>query len=322
MVEWIEVKGPTVDLAVQVAMTELNVTDREGVEVEVLEQPDKGFLGIGRKDAVVRVKKRPATRKRGRSRGKGQGRSRGKGDGRSKPSDSGGRQPGRERGSNGAGNRGGKGDGRDQRRQQPTGQRQKRDPAGGPKGKGDAQRGRKASSTAKSGDNGPQSRGKRVSEGPNEEVDTGQQAEVVKEFLEGLLNAFGLEGTVDVRVDEEIIYADVNGEQTEALIGEKATIMYAIHELVRTVVQRKTMAGARVRLDIGGYGERRRQALTVYAGRLAEQVLEEGDEIMLEAMNPADRKVVHDAIGEIEGVESYSEGEDPRRSVVIAPAGD
>jgi spoIIIJ-associated protein len=77
-------------------------------------------------------------------------------------------------------------------------------------------------------------------------------------------------------------------------------------------------AGAKIRLDIAGYNERRREALRIYAGRLASKVLEDGGEVMLEPMNSAERKVVHDAIGEIDGVRSYSEGEEPRRSVVVA----
>lgn len=150
-------------------------------------------------------------------------------------------------------------------------------------------------------------------------MDINEQATVIEHFLSGLLDSFGLEGSVNVRVDDDVVYADLDGEQTEALIGPKAAILQAIHELTKTVVQRKTMAGVRLRLDIGGYAERRREALTIYAGRLAEQVIDENAEIMLEPMNPADRKTVHDAVAEIEGVRSFSEGEDPRRSVVLAP---
>lgn len=148
------------------------------------------------------------------------------------------------------------------------------------------------------------------------------QAKVVAEFLEGLLDAFGLEGEVQTRVEDDIIYADINGAQTEALIGPKGSILQAMLELTRTVVQRKTQAGARLRLDIAGYGERRREALRIYAARLAEQVVEEGGEVMLEPMNPADRKVVHDVIAEIDGVRSYSEGEEPKRSVVVSRVDD
>ena len=151
-------------------------------------------------------------------------------------------------------------------------------------------------------------------------VDIKEQAAVVEDFLRGLVDAFGFEGSVGTRIEDDIIYAEVEGPETEALVGEKGAVMQAVLELARTVVQRKTQEGARIRIDIAGYAERRREALQIYARRLAEKVLSEGGEIMLEPMNPADRKVVHDAIGEIEGVRTFSEGEEPQRSVVIGPA--
>jgi spoIIIJ-associated protein len=155
---------------------------------------------------------------------------------------------------------------------------------------------------------------------PEVEIDAEGQAAVVAEFLEGLLSSFGLEGDVTTSVEEDLIIADVAGEQTEALIGPKGSIMQSVGELTRTVVQRKTHRRARLRLDVGGYQERRREALRIYTARLAEQVLDDGGEIMLEPMNPADRKTVHDAVVDIEGVSSFSEGEEPNRSVVIALA--
>jgi spoIIIJ-associated protein len=142
---------------------------------------------------------------------------------------------------------------------------------------------------------------------------------VATEFLEGLLAAFGLEGAVANRIEEDVLYLDVSGDQTEALVGPRGSIMDAVLELTRTVVQRKTFGAPRMRLDIGGYTERRREALRIYAGKLAEKVLEEQGEVMLEPMNAADRKVVHDTIAGIDGVRSFSEGEDPNRAVVVAP---
>ena len=319
MEEWIEVKGPTVDVAVEVAMAELGVTDPALVEVEVLEEPDKGFLGIGRKDAVVRVKRKPAQRRR-RRRGKGGDAERGERPGQTAPAGKTGRpQSGAKQSSDRGGARG-----RNPRSQERNGQSKGR-------GNGETSSGSKTPNRPPARVSGQEPRRSQresraedgaVNEQASQEVDIAQQAEVAREFLEGLLDAFGLEGTVDVRVEDDVILIDVNGEQTEALIGDKAMIMYAIHELVRTVVQRKTMAGARVRLDIGGYAARRREALAVYAERLAAKVKAEGGEIMLEPMNAADRKVVHDTIAGIEGVATYSEGEDPRRSVVITLAKD
>ncbi len=145
-----------------------------------------------------------------------------------------------------------------------------------------------------------------------------EQATVAVEFLEGLVGAFGLEGEVTSRVEDDVLYLDIDGD-TEALVGSRGVILHSVLELTRTVIQRKTYGAPRMRIDIAGYAARRREALQIYAGRLAEKVLADGGEVMLEPMNPADRKVVHDAISDISGVRSYSEGEDPNRSVVVAP---
>ncbi len=159
-------------------------------------------------------------------------------------------------------------------------------------------------------------------EKPRESTDRGpdqQDAKIAKKFLEGLLDAFGLEGKVKVEIKGNVILANVTGEQTEALIGPKASVLQAVHELTKTVLQRKTAKRLRVRLDIAGYAARREAALVIYAGKLAQQAIDESTEIMLEPMNAGDRKVVHDTIAGVEGVRSYSEGDEPRRSVVISP---
>jgi len=155
-----------------------------------------------------------------------------------------------------------------------------------------------------------------------EEISPEDQAAEIDRFLTGLLGAFGLDGEVTTRVEDDVIYADVAGEQTEALVGAKGTILQAVLELCRTIVQRRTMSGARIRLDIAGYTERRREALRIYTRRLAEKVLAEGGEVMLEPMNAADRKVVHDTVVDIDGVRSFSEGEEPHRSVIVAKEDD
>jgi len=145
-----------------------------------------------------------------------------------------------------------------------------------------------------------------------------EQAKVAAGFITGLLDAFGLEGTVETRIDDDVLYIEVEGSQTEALVGPKGSVMQSVHELTRTVVQRKTYGAPRMRIDIAGYRERRREALRIYTGKLAARVIEEKDEVMLEPMNAADRKVIHDAVADIESVRSFSEGEEPRRAVVLS----
>jgi spoIIIJ-associated protein len=148
--------------------------------------------------------------------------------------------------------------------------------------------------------------------------DTAEQQQAVEAFLAGLIESLGLEGEVRSRLDDGIIKAEVLGDQTEVLVGPKGSLIRSVQELARTVLQRSFSRPARVTVDIAGYGARRREALGIYAARLAESVVEDGAEVMLEPMNAADRKVVHDAIAAIDGVRSYSEGQEPRRSVVIA----
>ena len=286
--EWVEVQGPSVEVAVEAALAELGVESRDEVDIEVLQEPEKGFLGIGRTDAVVRVKPLPKKRRRGRSSGEKRG-----GDRRGGPV--GGDQKAQS------------GQGRDQPKQGGQGQQQRSGRRASP-----PEKRRSDPRPAQAG--GESNTTKEVRETT---VSREEQASVVGEFLEGLLAAFGLEGSVETRVEEDIIYADVVGSETEALVGSRGVILQSIHELAKTVVQRKTQESARIRLDIAGYAERRRQALRIYAQRLGQQVLEEGGEIMVEPMNAAERKIIHDTVGEIKGVRTYSEGEEPRRSVVI-----
>ncbi len=301
--EWVEVKGPSVDVAVEAALAELGLSSRDEADVEVLQQPEKGFLGIGRTDAVVRVKPLPKKRRRSRSAG-------GKQKGESPD------QRGQARQGRNQGERSGQG------RQKSSHAGQHREQKSQP---GQRIQQQKSAGQAKPSDQETAEHRRPKIDGDRDTaperdntVSREEQANVVGEFLEGLLAAFGLEGHVETRVEDDIIYADVQGSETEALVGSRGVILQSIHELAKTVVQRKTQESARIRLDIAGYAERRREALRIYAQRLGEQVRQDGGEVMVEPMNAAERKIIHDTIGEIEGVRTYSEGEEPHRSVVIA----
>jgi spoIIIJ-associated protein len=341
-VEFVEVRGKSVEVAVQAAMQELQITDRDRVDVEVVQEPEKAVFGIfGGKDAVVKVTvKADDPRKRRRRRRKG---------GRD---DEDGGSPGergqeRSEGRGQAGGQGGRGSeggqGRQQRPQGDGGGRQRQGQGGGGQGGGGQGRGQGGARSDRGqgrgdgrGDGGRGDGGRGEGRNQREErsrahatpereertVSIDEQVPVVDEFLTGLVGAFGLEGTVEVRSDDDVIVADIKGQQTEAMVGPRGSVIEAIHELTKTVLHRQTQSSARLRLDIAGYGDRRRQALAIYAGQLIEQVLGDGGEVMLEPMSAADRKVIHDAVGEREGVRSYSEGESPQRYVVIARDGD
>ena len=153
------------------------------------------------------------------------------------------------------------------------------------------------------------------------EMSLAEQAEIGREFLVGLVSQFSPEANVAVEpVDEDTIRLGVHGGELGLLIGPKGQTLQAIQELVRTVVQRHTSSreGWLV-VDVAEYRQKRQAAFERFAQSVAEQVLQTGQSSVLEPMSPADRKIVHDAINDVAGVTTQSQGEEPRRSVVIAP---
>ena len=154
-----------------------------------------------------------------------------------------------------------------------------------------------------------------------------EQQQMVGDFLEGLAKSFGIEAAAqNVAADEDSFEVNLNGDdkQLGLLIGPKGNHLAAIHEVCKTMLQRR-LAGtdrARIRVDVGGYRSRRREALQAYVHELAQNVVSSGVEKGLEPMNAADRKVVHDAVNEIDGVSTVSVGDEPRRRVVLVVATD
>ena len=145
-----------------------------------------------------------------------------------------------------------------------------------------------------------------------------------RDFLEGLLDAFGLDGRVVVRegADGEI-EALIDGSDLGLLVGPKGQTLIAIQDLTRLVAQRHLGPGSpRLAVDVAGYRQRRVEALRRFSQQLAEQVRDTGTPKALEPMTAADRKVVHDALNDVDGVSTISEGEEPFRRVVIVPASD
>ncbi len=146
------------------------------------------------------------------------------------------------------------------------------------------------------------------------------QAEVAGAFVGGIVRCFGLEAEVASTVVDDAIEVRVDGQGLGRLVGPRGVTIEAIQELTRTVTQRRSDEHTgRIHVDVGGYRARRADALQAFARRVAAQVLETGQANALEPMSAADRKVVHDAVAELAGVLTSSEGEDPRRYVVIRP---
>jgi spoIIIJ-associated protein len=146
-----------------------------------------------------------------------------------------------------------------------------------------------------------------------------QEGDVAADFLEDLLDIADLDGDIDMDVDGDRASVSVVGGALEQLVGRNGEVLEALQELTRLAVYRETGQRSRLMLDVAGYRAARREALVVLAREQVEKVRSSGEASRLEPMSPFERKVVHDAVAEA-GLRSESEGDEPRRRVVVLPA--
>ncbi len=149
-----------------------------------------------------------------------------------------------------------------------------------------------------------------------------QQGQAAADFVAGLVREFGLDAEVGYsEVDEDTVQVAAVGEDLGLLVGPRGATLSAVQDLTRTFVQRQSENRTdRILVDVGGYREKRVAALRRFTEGIVHEVLDSGEERALEPMSPADRKVVHDTVNELDGVETRSDGTEPNRYVVIAPS--
>ena len=287
--DWVETTGKNIDEATDRALAHLGV-HRDDAEVEVLEEPKAGLFGRVRGEARVRARVRPS-----------------------------GPRPKRSRRSGGREERPRTGATRNERPRSPKG------------GDPDSPRKEKAKTSARQPQEGAVKAGPRSEKSPSKEdtmaegISLAEQGSIAKEFLEGLLASMNITAEVSVKeLDEETVEVSVNANpptELGVLVGPRGTTLQALQEVTRTVVQSKSPNRTdRILVDVAQYRERRVAALGRFAQQVALEVSETGEERALEPMSAADRKAIHDALTDSSGVVTRSEGEDPRRFVVVAPA--
>jgi spoIIIJ-associated protein len=283
--EWVETTGKTVEEAKDRALAQLGVHP-EDAEFEVLEEPKAGLFGRVRGEARVRARVRPTQVRQKIER--------------------------RDRKRNGQGEK------------KPREQKAPKDPSAAPKQAKQA----KSSDDRSSAPKQPRAPKPQQSAAhtPKEEeqvVDPQQVGEEATRFMSGLLEAFGLQGSVALVQDGEDLEVQVAGEELGLLVGPRGTTLQAVQDLARVASQRRLGDhDTRLRVDVGGYRERRRAALGAFAEKMADEVKTSGVARVLEPMSSADRKIIHDTLSGVEGIATRSEGDDPYRRVVIAPAND
>jgi spoIIIJ-associated protein len=163
-----------------------------------------------------------------------------------------------------------------------------------------------------------------TSGGPSKIKRLEEEGEVAADYLEELLDIADLDGDIDLAIEHgraavEIVTDDGEGAWLRRLIGRDGEVLEALQELTRLAVQARTGERSRLMLDITGYRRKRREDLTALATTAVTEVRETGQTVRLAAMNPFERKVVHDVVAAA-GLLSDSEGAEPERRVVIRPA--
>ena len=147
------------------------------------------------------------------------------------------------------------------------------------------------------------------------------EGDAAGDYLERLLDILDFDGDIDLDVEGERAVVSIIGEgDVGKLVGEHGEVLDALQELTRLAATAETGQRSRLMLDVAGYRAERRAQLTELGLSTADQVRDTGEAAKLAAMNPFERKIVHDAVGSVQGVESSSEGEEPHRRVVISPA--
>ena len=284
--EWVETTAETIDDAKALALDRLGVDDVDA-EFEVVEEPKAGLFGRTRGEARVRARiKQNSVRAKADRR-----------DRRGKPTAE-----------------------RSERSERPARPRQQRPERAERSERGPrTDRGSRSPRADRSDRNdAPRERTPRADLPP---VDPTTVSAVATTFLEGLVTAAGLKGSVSAKVEGENIDIDVLGDDLNFLVGTKGATLMALQDLTRVVSQRRLGDHeTRLRVDVAGYREKRREALSRFALKVAADVKTSGQARALEPMNSADRKIVHDALVESEGISTRSEGTDPFRRVVVALA--
>lgn len=155
-----------------------------------------------------------------------------------------------------------------------------------------------------------------------EVVATEEDAEKLLSVLKTILAAGEMEATASLsRLNGRYVHIDIDGKDVGFLIGRRGEVLNSIQYLMNVISARHLNNGVRIVVEGDNYRERRAEALSEMAQRIASQVVERGEEAVLDALPAFERRVIHQALVDFEGINTYSEGEEPDRCVVIAPAG-
>ena len=327
--EWVETIGKTIEEAKERALDQLGVHE-EDADFEVLEEPKQGLFGRVRGEARVRARVRPTQarqkvdrRDRKRSEKADKADTTATTDQSPAPRQRAPRAPRAPKAATAAEDSAAlsntkPSDAKPAAAKASNTSRSKARPANAATASGTT-----ASGTTASGTTTHDDRVTTDNERKEQLVDARQVGEEAVRFMTELVSAFGLSGTAELLEDGDDLEVRVHGQELGLLVGPRGTTLQAVQDLARVAAQRRLGDhDTRLRVDVGGYRERRRIALGAFANQMADEVKSSGVARVLEPMSSADRKIIHDTLSGAAGIATRSEGDDPYRRVIIAPAND
>lgn len=139
------------------------------------------------------------------------------------------------------------------------------------------------------------------------------------DLVKSILESMGLEGNVTFQEDYECINIEISGGKMGVLIGRRGETLNALQYIVGLAVNRGGEERKRVQIDVEGYRKKREETLQELAHKLADKAKRRGRNVVLEPMNPQERRVIHVALKGRDDIYTFSEGEEPFRKIVISP---
>ncbi|HEY5342225.1 MAG TPA: R3H domain-containing nucleic acid-binding protein [Solirubrobacteraceae bacterium] len=161
-----------------------------------------------------------------------------------------------------------------------------------------------------------------LSADPDPDPDSGEElepAEALGELLEEVVDGLGLDAEIDVQEADGVLRGSLRGDDVGLFIGRRGQTIDAVQHLAQRIVFREGPSPVRVVVDADGYRQRRVETLQADAEQAAEQVIGTGRPVELEPMPAAERRIVHEFLRELGGVETHSEGDEPERRLVVSP---
>ena len=136
-------------------------------------------------------------------------------------------------------------------------------------------------------------------------------------FLSGIFNTMEIEVGLQTRYEEDILFCDIDTQQTGVIIGRRGQTLDALQYLASLVVNKENESYTKISLDVAGYREKRKRALQDLADKIATSVQKRRHRFELEPMNPYERRIIHASLQNYKDIATYSKGVEPNRFVVI-----